>query len=310
LPTFTGIDSLKSKQPISFLIYAPPYDELSGGAIVLHKLCFLLNSMGYKSSIWPYFHNDSLTKRLKRMIGLRRRGKKNSYRLSSHYPNNLAKNSDLNKSTVVIYPEVIAGNPLNHDKIIRWFLHKPGFHTGTIDFGDNELYFFFDQHSNDSDINSNNDNKLSVVSVNPEYKDLELSGRNGSCYIMRKGHDRSTVHNLNNSIKIDGKSHKEIAQIFNQSEFFYSYDEMTMYSQFAALCGCTSIIIPENYNCRQDWVNNHPIGKYGVAYGEEDIEHARSTQHKLRNYFDELEEKSKEEVIQFIQKSKYFFNLL
>ena len=41
--------------PKKYIIFAPSYIETSGGAIVLHKLCSILNGLGHESYLYPYF---------------------------------------------------------------------------------------------------------------------------------------------------------------------------------------------------------------------------------------------------------------
>ena len=41
--------------PKKYIIFAPSYIETSGGAVVLHKLCSDLNSLGYESYLYPHF---------------------------------------------------------------------------------------------------------------------------------------------------------------------------------------------------------------------------------------------------------------
>jgi hypothetical protein len=294
---------MASREDINYIIYAPPYNENRGGPVVLHKLCHLLNQLGERSYIYPRKKNRSFISRLKRIFNSRFRGQ--TFTVNPDFNTPVAKQRHL-KNSIIIYPEVTAGNPLGAKNVIRWFLHKPGYHTGKIEFGENELYFFYDKASDDSSINKNPDNQLFVVHLHPAYRNLGYE-RDGSCYLVRKGSDRSVIHNKKDSIQIDGLSHYEIAEIFNKKEIFYSYDEVTMYSQFAALCGCVSVVIPESFKNREEWVANHPIAKYGVAYGVDDQLHAKTTQGLLRNYFAEQELESLETVKQFIKTSKDFF---
>jgi len=262
----------------------------------------MINQLGYVALLWPMTSTRSGW--IKNFFNR----KKSNFSVSKFYPSTIAQQSNLLSNAIVVYPEVVSGNPLKHKNIVRWFLHKPGYHTGTINFGEGELYFFYDQHSDDPAINSEQTNKLSVVALNPAYKNLNQS-RSGSCYLVRKGKGKALVHDTRNSVKIDGLSHAEVARIFNSSEFFYSYDEMTFYSQYAALCGCVSVVVPESYANREEWVLNHPIGRYGVAYGEADIPHALETAHLLEKHFAEQEEISIKEVQNFIDKSINFFGL-
>ena len=73
-----------------------------------------------------------------------------------------------------------------------------------------------------------------------------------------------------------------------------------MYSQFAALTGCLSVVVPGMYASREEWVAAHEIAKYGVAYGFDDLDHARTTQHLLPDMLAEKETKSLETVERFV----------
>lgn len=119
--------------------------------------------------------------------------------------------------------------------------------------------------------------------------------------MMRKGKGRKIVHDLSDSVQIDGLSHYETARIFRKSKYFFSYDELTLYSQYASLCDCISVVIPDKFNCREEWVEKHPISKYGIAYGLDDIEHAIQTRHKVAEYFTDLEEESRKSVVRFAE---------
>lgn len=288
-----------------YLIFVPPYDENAGGSIVLHKLCHTLNQLGEEAYLWiaPYPWNDnSMRARLKRAYN----------RLflpfgrCQNYQTPVANRALLKRNPIVVYPEVVSGNPLKGANVVRWFLHKPGFHTNVIDYGKNELYFFFDKFCNDTNINSDESNELFLITLNPLYTNT-FQRRSGSCYMMRKGRGKAIIHDTRDTIQIDGLSHREIAAIFNRTEFFFSYDEYTMYSQFAALCGCISIVIPLSHRSREEWVEKHPISKYGIAYGMDDIAHAKRTMHKVREYFDDLEKESITTVTNFIEKTSIYF---
>lgn len=282
-----------------FVIHTPDFNEDVGGVILLHKLCYMLNDLGYQAVLWP--GDQRPVSKYLRFLNRDR-----ALVLSKDYPAQVIKSHELAEHDIVIYPEVVRGNPLKHPHVVRWFLHKPGYHTGEIDYGKDELYFFFDSHSDDPSINTNPDNKLSLLAIHPAYVNRG-EDRSGSCYLVRKGKGKQLVHDLDGSLKIDGLNHEEIANIFNRASVFYSYDEMTMYSQFAALCGCVSVVIPESYKCREDWVAKHPISRYGIAYGLDDIDHAIQTQHKVREFFKRQEEISIQEIHQFVKKTILFF---
>ena len=128
---------------------------------------------------------------------------------------------------------------------------------------------------------------------------------------MRKGGKKVRVLETEHAeaTLIDGLSHTEVNNIFNNCEVFYSYDEATMYSQFAVICGCLSIVIPGEHADRKEWVQNHDLGRYGVAYGtqEAELNHARATQSKLLELIEEKEKAGIETAKRFVTLSKERF---
>lgn len=281
----------------NFIIYAPPYKDDSGGIIVLHKLCHLLNELGYPAYLLPnqFGVRPNLWKKIRRSF------KKPPYHTNSEYLAPIATRSLVYENSIVIYSEVDYGNPLAAKNVVRWLLHKPGFHTGEVSYGNDELIFFFDDYCLEPGYIVEPDNKLFVLSLNACYRADGTEQRSGSCYMMRKGKGREIVHDLSDSVQVDGLSHQETAAIFKKSKYFYSYDELTLYSQYAALCGCISVVIPDKFDTRAEWVENHPISKYGIAYGLDDIEHALKTRDKVADYFSDLEAESRETVTRFAE---------
>ena len=45
----------------SFLIFSAGFDEDSGGQILLHKLCHILNQLGRTSSLTPMFESHEIS---------------------------------------------------------------------------------------------------------------------------------------------------------------------------------------------------------------------------------------------------------
>jgi hypothetical protein len=276
-----------------YVIYAPDYNTNIGGVIVLHKLCHLLNQKNEKAVIWPYglskFNNPSAI----------------TFITNPVFNTPLAKQEDLD-SAIVIYPEVVDGNPLSANKVIRWFLHKPGYHTGRVDYGSNELYFFYQEAFNDESINKDKSNLLKIIHFQKEiYYQKNFSQRDGVCYLLRKGKNRTLVHNTKEAILIDNLSHNEIAEIFNKCERFISYDLYSMYSEYAAVCGCISIVVPEKELSKTMWLKSND--RPGIAYGFQDIEYALTTRKYVKTKLEEAEDETNANLILFIKKSKSFF---
>lgn len=301
-----------------FLIFSEPYDELSGGFVVLHKLCSILNQLGFESYMYPYFDHTEINKcnYFRRHYILTKLRVKNYFR---GYKTNPAfttpvysgPKNDCWKDWIVIYPEVVFGNPLNAKNVIRWLLHNPGFHSGEVHYGSDELYFKFNTAINDFSFpGSETSTKLLKVIHYPmesyNIRDAE-SNRAGTAYCIRKGSYKKIAHDLENSILIDGKSHDEVAKIFKRVKTFISYDSYTAYSIFAVLCGCESIVVPDEGVDEKQWYEN-PKDRYGLSYGFSNIARAKKTSHLVKEHVINEEKKSVENVKQALEEINEFFD--
>jgi hypothetical protein len=301
-----------------FLIFSPSYNELSGGIIVLHKLCHLINQSGREAYITPYFHTVELNRLTKlrtlvRFVKNRARPAALGFRTNPHFEapllTNLEDVDDFN-NWIVIYPEVVFGNPLNATNIVRWLLHNPGFHTGRIYYGQNELYFKFNGAIKTFCFpgSTMSKNELKVVHYPLEYYNADgvATERQGTAYTLRKGVNKKIQHDLLDSILIDGKSHAEVANIFKKVKTFISYDVYTAYSIFAVLCGCDSVVIPDEGVDEKSWYPN-PEDKFGLAYGFENIANSRLTRHLVFERVSSEEAKSLARVQAFVDEVEDFF---
>jgi len=294
-----------------FLIVSPPYDERVGGAVVLHKLCAILNRLGYESYLHPYrkrygFKNKNSARQwFRTMKDSYRRGKGDHgrYKVNPVFDTPVLHVADdsLLRDFIVVYPEIVFGNPLNSPRVVRWFLHNPGFLTERVNYGKNELYFKY--HSGIEDFHSSGSvvsNKLLKVFHCPiedyNLNDVPLD-RKGTAYCLRKGKLKPVQHDLNGSVLIDGKTNAEIASIFKRVKTFISYDTYTAYSIFAVLCGCESIVVPDEGVTKEQWYPD-PADRYGLAYGFSDaeVEAAGETAHLVKEHILSDERESVENV--------------
>lgn len=294
-----------------FVIYAPPYDENSGGSLVLYKLYALLRELGYSAYLQPFVSNAAAgpyvlgswydPRALFYMHRLRL-----YYRMKSPYPLRFVSQIQL-KDAVVVYPEVVDGNPVGARKVVRWLLHQPGFHTKVINYGTDDLFFYFDRQFDSPAFNSYPDNQLRVLeSFSHVYSQKNFGPRTGACYLVRKGIDRTLDYHPADAEQLDGKSHAEMAEAFNKYKYFYSYDLHTMYSRFAAVCGCKSIVVPEKRLDIDQWRPN-PSSQYGVAYGFDDLPRAEATRPMLLELMAESENESRRSVDFFVRRCQQHF---
>ncbi len=137
--------------------------------------------------------------------------------------------------------------------------------------------------------------------------DNTATERSGSAYAIRKGRGKRIQHDLSDSLLIDGKPHQEVAAIFKRVKTFISYDPYTAYSWFAALCGCDSVVIPDEGVDAESWYPD-PEDRYGLAYGFEGIEEAKNTRHLLYKRVLREESNSVANVAAFVSEVDTFFS--
>ena len=303
-----------------YVIFSPSYSENNGGAVTLHHLCDLINANGNECYLYPGFDNFELNilnykntlkifigKLLKKPFGIFKTSNRFNTPVLKKFPGKL----DL-KETIVIYPEIVFGNPLNASNVVRWLLNDPGFFTGKIYYGQNEIYFKYDnQYKDFTYLNSSTSkNNLYIFTyLKHLYNDNGIvSNKNGIAYCIRKGRIKNIPLDLSQAVLIDGMKHKDISNIFKRVEYFISFDPHTAFSRFAALCGCVSIVVPIDGVGEDEWQPDKEK-RYGVSYGFEDemIKKAMSTIGELKGQLIRDEENSMFVVQTFIDEVETFF---
>ena len=124
--------------------------------------------------------------------------------------------------------------------------------------------------------------------------------------MLRKGKGRLIIHDLNGSILLDNLSNNKIAEVMNQCEYFICYDLYTMYSRYAVMCGCKSIVVPEPDLSEEDW-RPEEVLRYGVAYGFDNLDKAISSTSQLFEYLEFQQNEMQKQVINFVKTCSDFF---
>ena len=323
------------------VIYAPSYDPNSGGSIVLHKLCdslnktgkcraFLLPGLGGRERhvyrLKPRKSNSPKSTEgwralrrifLQAFVKLILRKKIRQFRCNPAFDTPVVDEGFFNKKDpfghkVVVYAEVVNGNPLRAKHVVRWLLHNPGFHNGEVHYGIGELHFRFSHETIPAIISGLfvSDLYLTILHIPWEYYNMNDIPAERDCvaYSLRKGAHKSLVHDVEGSILIDGRPHAEVAAIFKRSRLFISYDSRSAYSQFASLCGCDSVIVPDEGVSEEEFFKS-PESRYGVSYGFEGLEAARSTRSLLYQQLQRLESDNLNKADAFLEEVQKFFRL-
>lgn len=284
-----------------YVVVAPSFSPDSGGGIFLHELAYALNSLGASAAFWPINRMPRVGLRKQVRALLRRPSllwRDPSFVQAPGRDTPIVAREAWDPDCIVIYPEIVLGNPLGARHVVRWLLYRPGLRDPYL-FGPDEMFFRAGEMADLPELTGGAPD-LFLWRIHEAYQDHGLTDRKGACYLVRKGSDKPRIPETAEAICIDGLSHTEVADIFNRCEVFYSYDEASFYSQYAALCGCQSVVVPGLYPSRAQWVEHHPLARFGVAYGLDDLEHARTTRHLVIDLLREQEAAGRETVRHFI----------
>ena len=313
---------------MNFIICAPDYNPQSGGIIVLHYLCHLLNSLGFNAYITREPGNFEISRfNLRRPILLLiREYLRNTTTVSTNSFFNTPKLSNLEAlklaqqdSTIVIYGEMVFGNPLAAKNVLRYLLHIPGNRSGVIYYGVNEFHIWQGEVSTVFNYPFSKPAERSApINYYPSNifpPDLWLSRpplsndliNTRELFTQLEKLDRTDIAIEKNWVCIDNLSLQEQARSFSEADLFISYDEVSFLTVFASLSGCDSVIIPPPGKTIQQW---HPdiIDRYGIAYGFENIEWARNTRPLLYSKIKGLEDQAMQSAGFIAEESIRYFS--
>lgn len=326
MTTRVEVDAPAFDLPI--VVWAPNFDEKSGGCIVLHLLAHLLREMGHEVYLSRYLppvpetHEGNFLQRLRQRLRAANRRRRHDRRRRKSgepvHPDEVTTHPTMPVPTmpelrgrkfVAIYPEIVDGNPLKADHVVRWLLYRPGFHAPGTRFTENELVFFYQRGFLPEGMDLPDDRLLALHWIRDDvYQDLGLPDRHGTCRMVRKGKatfDPEMAKGDRFGL-LDHLPHEEIARIFNQCDVFVSHDPYTMYLYYAARCGCVPVVVPQPGLDAATWRAGYEM-RFGVAYGEEELDWARSTRTELMAEMVELQEQERAAVRSFAGKLRTAF---
>lgn len=239
------------------VIYTPPFHIKCGGIVVMHYLTQLINELNHPKFYAKLFMHNNL-------------------KYDNIFCNEFATIDDINDNTIVIYPEIITGNPLGAKNVVRWILLELGIEM-PIDhyknWGSTDLIYHWETiSSNEYDFK-----QLTCPFFNNIFKNNNID-KTETCYLIKKGPliHKNGFHYMHpsDSINIESLSLAEISKVFNKCKYFYAYDPNTTYILYAAVCGCVPIIHEiegineEEYFKSKIYNFNNTIYNRGIVYGD------------------------------------------
>lgn len=229
-----------------YVVYTPPYDPRSGGIKVLHLLVHELNSRGYQayctSQPNPEWNEPPI----------------------DHIP----------KDSIVVYPEIVPGNPWGATTVARWVLNVPGRLAGDTEYDKSELVFPYKRIYNQWGLPERRILLLPAIDLDIFYdRGLE---RKGKIVYVGKGPVLETLpetQGLYELRKEDTANQENLAILLNRTEVLYTYDNITALWDCARLCGCATVIIPNGQMSREHF-DMDETGTDGLGLGIEEEEKA------------------------------------
>jgi GT2 family glycosyltransferase/Tfp pilus assembly protein PilF len=185
-----------------YLIVAPSYDTKSAGIKVLYELQKWLVRFGKDAQI----HNWELP-------------------------------CIVSDDDIVVYPEIIAGNPYNAKRVVRYILNEPGYLGGDKQYDKDDILFAYDGSL--AQFTNNSNNVLRMPCIEEFFVNTHCE-RVTDCYWVGKGKDTNHPA-VKDAVEITYTwpvKRRELAALFNRTKTFYTYDDRTALTLEASLCGC------------------------------------------------------------------------
>ncbi len=252
-----------------YYFFGPGYSRSSAGIRAFHLLIHWLNKLGERAFFVPdlaapvdvWTSPDLLTPILTRHI------------FEYHRQCDVA--------PIVIYPEVLAGNPLQAETVVRYFGNFPGALGGPAQFDASDILFCYSRLLASHVGFPENILTPPVIDTrifNPGARPVE---RRGFCAYFGKYVDyhKATPFGLPDNCTIITRSSPtpaEMADIFRRSEALYCF-ENTAAALEATLCGCPVICMPNEH--LKELISSEEFGRDGVAWGDtaDEVARARAT---------------------------------
>lgn len=248
-----------------YYIDAPAYRRTSAGIRVMHLLCHALNSIGEEAYVYPTETNPTLNTPLVT-------------------PEISARHKAAGREPIVIYPEVVPGNPRRAASVVRYVLNRAGLLGGDSVYADTELVFGFGRNALPEGADPQNILFLPPIDTaifNNLANPFDTRRKGSLLYPGRHQAALAQYPQLAAEATLITyswpESHEALAELLRRSEVVYCF-ESTAIATEAALCGCPAVILPSPlFNGVA--LSEAEIGRNGIALNDspDEIAFARRT---------------------------------
>ena len=243
---------------------------------------------------------------------------------------------------IVIYPETIIGNLAKKKVIVRWILYflkvaddiiksyqfesddyiacfSHGICTQFDDAWYKHPLRVIDLNWDMFDtIDTNRVRDIDMVYFKPLDRKRSWIDKNGHKILLDYDNYEYMLRNsfalMNRTVTRMDPSMKKQARLnlLSRTKYFISLDPATFRSVEAAMIGCLSIVMPVPGVNKSEWASvsySPEYLQYGIAYGFNDLDHARSTMGLVLQNLRSQDKKTREILVDFVKDVKKYFNL-
>jgi hypothetical protein len=226
-----GLDAFRRTAP-KIVIHAPDFTHLNSGVRCLHLLCNRLNQLGIRSAVTSgIVAPGSRTPRIAEQ--------------------RIRRQPSLLDRSIVIYPEVTAGNPLLARNVVRYLLNKPGFFTGSglEAFGRSDYFIHFADEFLPSGLSSRLV-RLPLVDTKVFVAPRTAAGRHGFIvYADRYKPDTRTFPGWANPLiavsRDNARTPPDMARLYRTSRALIAGERTAALTE-ALHCHCPVILLTQN----------------------------------------------------------------
>lgn len=191
-----------------------------------------------------------------------------------------------NKDFIGIYPEIVNGNPMEAQTVVRYLLNEPGVMSNGIEpspkvFAHSDKLYVFSELFNT--VGADEEHKMFLPILNTNlFQDERRRERPYKCVFVGKGTNRA-LH-PENCIEIDrnlSQDQVQLADFLNSCEVMYAYDPVSAMYEIARLCGCRIVLFNDKYS-KEEFSKYEP-GMNGISWGKD--EGIQVDSEKFKNHY-------------------------
>lgn len=207
------------------------------------------------------------------------------------------------EKTVVVYPDVITGNPLNGKHVARWLITGSETRSPKSGVGARDRLYSSSLGGGAHDPSGPYE-FLSVPSFNDKMFTDRKKERGGQCYLMSDTRTVTIPYHAADAMPLNADmDDSAFSEAFNRYQRFVCYDPDSIRIVQALLCGCIVVVAPLPGVSKADFFQSHPILANGIAYGHNDVPQAVAKRHVFLQQIRQYRDSCSQSVRNFIHRS-------